>query len=138
MGVDAVFSSMNISATGMSAQTRKMDVISNNIANVRTTRTEEGGPYKRQDLVFAPKIDSETGETAGVIIDSVKRDPSSGKKVYDPGHPDADKEGYVSYPNISMVRETVDMMQAVRAYEANIAAFEAAKDMVKSSLVIVQ
>jgi flagellar basal-body rod protein FlgC len=122
-----------------------MDVISNNIANVNTTRTAEGGPYRRQLVVFQPRTDNnsfgqllaqqlEPGQ--GVRVVGIVKDASPLRKVYDPNHPDANTEGYVDLPNINIVSEMVDMMTATRAYEANVTAVNAAKSMAMKALEI--
>ena len=144
-----LFSSFDVSGSGLSAQRLRMDVLSNNIANVNTTRTAEGGPYRRQRVVFeARKEDAafllpsrarraagaEVG--AGVRVTSILPDPAEAKQVYDPGHPDADQRGYVAMPNISLVNEMVDMISATRAYEANVAAINSAKSMALKALDI--
>ena len=144
-----VFSSFDISGSGLTAQRLRMDVVANNIANVNTTRTAEGGPYKRQRVVFEPREEAQfllplTAETkrrgtfggSGVHVVAVSSDPSPAKKVYDPGHPDADAQGYVNMPNITLVNEMVDMISATRAYEANIAALNSAKSMAAKALEI--
>jgi flagellar basal-body rod protein FlgC len=144
-----VFSSFEISASGLTAQRLRMDVVANNIANVNTTRTAEGGPYRRQRVVFEPRREESQfllpltteakrrGQVAqGVRVVAVSADPSPPKLVYDPGHPDADAQGYVRMPNITLVNEMVDMISATRAYEANIAALNAAKSMAAKALEI--
>lgn len=123
-----------------------MDVISNNIANVNTTRTEEGGPYRRRRVVFqavpARQLEGLAGPRAssapggGVAVAAIEEDPSPARLVYDPGHPDADARGYVATPNVDVVREMVDMIAATRAYEACAAAFDAAKTMAMRALDI--
>ena len=135
-----LFSSLDTSASGLSAQRLRLDVISNNIANVNTTRTALGGPYQRQRVVFTPRTPEQafllpmntkdrarvaTGE--GVKVSAVSADPAPPKMVFDPGHPDADANGYVAMPNINIVNEMVDMMSASRAYEANVTAINSAK-----------
>lgn len=144
-----VFSSFEISGSGLTAQRLRMDVVANNIANVNTTRTAEGGPYQRQRVVFEPRREESqfllplTAEakrreqlTQGVRVVAVSADPSPARMVYDPGHPDADAQGYVRMPNITLVNEMVDMISATRAYEANIAALNAAKSMAAKALEI--
>lgn len=141
-------SSLNISASGMTAQRLRLDVASENIANVETTRTEGGGPYRRKMVVLEAKDDSfhhvlsrtmaadasrsRGGVRAAAIID----DETELKAVYDPDHPDADAEGYVRMPNIDMVKEMTDSMSATRSYEANITAFNAVKLMAQKALEI--
>ena len=139
-----LYTSIEVSATGLSAERVAMDVIANNIANVNTTRTAEGGPFKRQLVVFAQKNEPSTGETtatalddpnapgsarAGVDVVGIATDQSPDKLVYDPSHPDADANGYVHMPNIEVVKEMVDMMAASRAYEANVTAIQEARQM---------
>lgn len=141
------FTTFDISASGLTAERFRMDVIANNIANAETTRTEEGGPYKRQSPVFAPiparfeiplrKSDFTSREVGGgVRVLGLKDDKLPPKMVYDPSHPDANKEGYVAYPNVDVVREMVDMITASRAYEANVTALNISKNMVSKSLSI--
>ena len=120
----------DISASGLSAQRQRLDVIAGNIANVETTRTPAGGPYRRLQPVFASRSANPGGvETIGVVADA--REP---RRVYQPGHPDADAEGFVAYPNVSIVEEMVDLVSATRSYEANAAAFNAAKTMAQRAL----
>ena len=144
MPSDASFyTSIQISASGLSAERLAMDVIANNIANVNTTRTPAGGPFKRQLVVFAQKIDQQAQEQAaaagrnpnsvgnlnGVQALQIIDDPSPDRLVYDPGNPQADGQGYVHYPNIQIIKEMVDMMAAQRAYEANVSAIKEARAM---------
>ena len=141
---DATFySSIEISASGLSAERLAMDVIANNIANVNTTRTPDGGPFKRQLIVFAQKTDqdakqqaeqlgedpNQVGNLNGVKAVQIIDDPSPDRLVYDPGNPDADTQGYVHYPNVQIVKEMVDMMVAQRAYEANVSAIKESRAM---------
>lgn len=135
MALDDLFASLEISASGLRCQRARMDMIANNIANAQTTRTPDGGPYKRRDVVFAVKTD-EAGNDAGVEVSDVVTDSSPARKVYEPGHPDADSDGYVSFPNVSTVTEMVNMVQVARAYEANVACHTAAKEMITRSLDI--
>lgn len=124
-----------------------MDVVANNLANVNTTRTPGGGPFRRQQVAFAPadKTFAETlagasgdgGVTGGgVRVSAIVPDMRPFKRVYEPGHPDADSKGYVSMPNIDTVSEMVDMMSATRAYEANVAAVGAVKSMAMKAMEI--
>ncbi len=145
-----LFSAFEISGSGLTAQRLRMDVIANNIANVNTTRTAEGGPYRRQRVVFEPRREEAqfllplspearkktAGSSTGVRVVGVSPDPSAPKMVYDPGHPDADERGYVAMPNIQLVNEMVDMISATRAYEANVAAINSAKSMAAKALEI--
>jgi flagellar basal-body rod protein FlgC len=140
--VSGFYSSIEVSATGLSAERLAMDVIANNIANVNTTRTPEGGPFKRQLIVFAQKQDqassnvldsldgnSAAAQRAGVQAVGIVPDTGPDKLVYDPKHPDADQNGYIHYPNIDVVKEMVDMMAASRAYEANVTAIQESRSM---------
>ena len=145
---DGLYSSIEVSATGLSAQRLAMDVIANNIANVNTTRTAEGGPFKRQLVVFAQKNGAAGAQSpnplddtsdpaasrAGVDVVGIVKDQSPDKLVYDPSHPDADAQGYVHMPNIEVVKEMVDMMAASRAYEANVTAIQESRLMGSATL----
>ncbi|RKY37404.1 MAG: flagellar basal body rod protein FlgC [Candidatus Omnitrophota bacterium] len=138
MSEECIFTGFRISATGLSAQRKKMDVIANNMANAGTTRTVEGGPYKRKFITFMPKINPKTGVQEGVEVKGISVDPAAPRMIYDPTHPDADKKGYVAYPNVNTITEMVDMLQVVRAYEANVTALNAAKEIINKSLDIVR
>jgi len=122
--------SFDISAAGLSAQRARLDVIASNIANVETTRTPEGGPYRRLQPVFA----SRGGVAGGVDAIGFAEDARPPRRVYQPGHPDADADGFVAYPNVSIAEEMVDLVSATRSYEANAAAFNAAKSMAQRAL----
>lgn len=140
----SAFNGMNISSSGMSAQRLRMDVISQNIANVNTTRDENGNPYRRKAVVFSEKDSTPFQEifmkTAGVAGSGVKvtQIVEDGKtpmrKVYDPSHPDADDTGYVTYTNVNVVQEMTDLIDATRSYEANVTAFNATKNMALKGL----
>lgn len=133
----SIFSNFGISASGLTAQRLRMDTIANNIANIETTRTPEGGPYQRQVPLFASRESQETGQPGGgVRVQALLRDQSPFKRVYEPGHPDADEEGYVLMPNVELVKEMVDMIDASRAYEANVTALNTAKEMAQRALEI--
>lgn len=144
-----LFQSFNISATGMTAQRFRTDIIAENIANVNTTSTEDGGPYRRKIVTFREKDvtpfsqlfsaskDASVGN--GVKVTSVTEDYSTDFiKEYDPSNPDADENGYVSYPNVNTVTEMTDLIDATRAYEANATAFEASKSLAATGLAIGQ
>jgi len=120
--------SIDLSATALSAQRQRMDVIAQNIANAETTRTPEGGPYRRQQVVFT------LDDAGGVEVTEVVEDPRPPRLVYQPGHPDADAAGYVALPNVNLVEEMVDMISAMRSYEANVTAISAAKTMDQRAL----
>ena len=138
MAIESLFSALDISASGLRAQRVKMDIIANNIANADTTRTEEGGPYKGKKVVFTPRVDPETGKEEGVEVKDIYTDAAAPRMIYDPGHPDADANGYVAFPNVNVITEMVDMVQASRAYEANVTALNAAKEMINRSLDIMK
>jgi len=122
--------SLAISAEGMSTQQKFLEVISSNIANAETTRTPEGGPYRRQIATIG--ADAASGRaTASTITDT-----RAGRLIYDPGHPDADKDGFVAYPNVDINTELVDLMIARRVHEANASVFQAAKSMLRRALEI--
>jgi len=145
--------SLRIGASGLNAQQLRLDIISNNIANAETTHTASGGPYKRQDVVFTAPGDrsflpslvlarqnsalkaSDIG-AKGVQVAEVVTSNEPGPKVYDPTNPDADKQGYVTYPNVDLVTEMTNMISATRSYEANLAAIDAAKRMALGALNI--
>ena len=131
-------SGMDISASGLTAQRTRMDIISENIANVDTTRTEDGTPYTRRMVVmeernsdFATLLTNglNAEDYGGVRIAEIADDPSDYELVYNPAHPDANEEGYVQLPNVDVMQEMVDLMGAYRSYEANVTAFQAYKDM---------
>ena len=136
------FNSLDISASGLTAQRLRLDVISNNIANVNTTRTDDGNPFQRERVVFQERKTNTSSEygsrekPAGVKVVAIEKDTSPLKLVYDPTHPDADERGYVSLPNINIVTEMVDMISATRSYEANATAINSAKDMLNKALEI--
>lgn len=137
--------SLNISGSGLTAQRLRMDIISENIANIDATRTEAGGPYRRKVAVLTSKDDfksmmlkniNESKAKGGVEVSEIIEDPSDFKLVYDPEHPDADNDGYVSMPNVDSLKETVDMMEAFRAYQANLTALNTTKQMAVKALEI--
>lgn len=137
---------MNISASGMTAQRLRMDIISQNIANVNTTRDENGNPYRRKAVMFSEKDVTPFGQilmkTAGNVGNGVKvngiveDNDADMRKVFDPSHPDADEEGYVTYPNVNVVQEMTDLIDATRSYEANVTAFNATKNMALKGLEV--
>lgn len=137
-----IFDALNISASGMTAHRLWMDVIASNIANSETTRTPEGGPYRRREVVFSAlrEVGEETGREAGggVKVVGVVEDQSPPRLVYEPEHPDARDDGYVEMPNVNPVTEMVDLVVASRAYEANTTALEAAKSMFMRALDILR
>ena len=140
----SLFSSLSVSASGMAAQRARTEVLVENLANSETTRTPEGGPYRRKDVVFAEdssigsfssQMDSVLGPAlSGVMVSEVAVDNSAPEMRYQPSHPDADKDGYVAYPKINPAEDMVDLLGASRGYEANVAAISAVKDMINKSL----
>lgn len=134
-----IFDTFRISASGLTAERLRMDTIANNLANAETTQTEEGGPYKRQTVIFAA-VDGEKKQGKqvgrGVRVVGVAADPTEPRLVYNPQHPDSDSEGYVRMPNVNVVTEMVDLITATRAYEANITAINSAKSMALKALEI--
>ncbi|RDU69225.1 flagellar basal body rod protein FlgC [Helicobacter cholecystus] len=162
----AFLSSFDISGYGLSAQRVRVNTISSNIANANTTRTDEGGPYRRKEVVFKainfdkmlneklaqnenfhqyedPLDEGLKGEKAipsltSVIIDKIVRDDKNFKLKYDPSHPDADANGYVAYPNVNPVVEMADLIEATRAYQANVSAFQSAKTMANNAITMFQ
>lgn len=130
-----IFSGVRISASALSAERLRLDVISSNIANVRTTRTEDGGAYVRKTAVFAENYDKEVG-MLGVKAVKIEEDKAPLKKEYDPYHPDADEEGYVEYPNVDLLVEMSDLISAQRAYESNVDTLNAQKNMISKALEI--
>lgn len=143
-----MFDAFNINSSGMTAQRYRMDIISQNVANANTTRTEDGTPYRRKVVTFAEKgpgnqfgnvfrsaRDKYSG--SGVKVDAVHEDTwTEMNKVYDPAHPDADENGYVTYPNVNIITEMTNLIDASRAYEANATAFTASKSMAVQGLNI--
>jgi flagellar basal-body rod protein FlgC len=136
------FSSMDISASALSAERTRMNLISSNLANVNSTRTAEGGPYKRKDAVFsATPAPGSFGAALGqasaarrVEVSRINEDQNPPRLQYEPNHPDADPAGYVAYPNVNVVEEMADMISATRSYEANVTAAQAAKSMALKTL----
>ncbi len=138
-----VFSAMEVAASGLSAERTRMNTVASNLANARTTRTEAGGPYKRLDPVFeAIGLDESTGVMANqggvskVKVARIQEDTRQGMMVYEPGHPDANAQGYVEYPNVNAVEEMVNMITASRAYEAGVTTIDTVKAMGRSALDI--
>ncbi|MFU0831618.1 MAG: Flagellar basal-body rod protein FlgC [Oscillospiraceae bacterium] len=146
----AFLSSLDISGSALTASRLRMDVISENIANATTTRTETGGPYRRKMVVYrsadsekhsfgsilSNTLDSASKALGGVKVEGIVEDQTPFTTVYDPSHPDADANGYVQMPNVDITKETLDMMAVTRAYSANINAFNAVKNMASKALEI--
>jgi len=149
-----IFHSLRIAASGLTSQRLRLDVISNNIANANTTRTEEGGAYKRESVVFRPREGQAafhlpvpafvaarhgtevTPQMSGVQVSKIVQDDTPGQRVYQPDHPDADADGYVTYPNVNIATEMTDMLSATRSYEANVTVLNAIKSMAMRALDI--
>jgi len=140
-----MFDVLAISSSGLKAQRNRLEVIATNLANVHTTRTAEGGPYKKKEIVFASEDVS--GEpfgsllkkkTEGVRVEAIEESRKPFERVFDPGHPDADKEGYVTLPNVNVMEEMVDMISATRSYEANTNVISATKHMFMKALEILK
>ncbi|WP_456401274.1 flagellar basal body rod protein FlgC [Persephonella sp.] len=134
-----IFKGLEVSVTGMAAQRIRIDISSSNLANVNVTRSENGEPYRRKIPVFQAVLDQESKTPIyKVKIPEVVSDPSPFRLKFDPNHPDADQNGYVAYPNVDPLREMVDMMSAIRTYEANLTAFNTHKDMLLKSLELIR
>lgn len=164
--MSAFLNSFDISGYGLSAQRARVNVISSNIANAQTTRTEEGGPYRRREVVFKaidfnkvlnenlmddtmdagysdPLNEGELNKKVNppimsVLVDKIVRDDKEPMMKFEPSHPDANAEGYVAYPNINPVIEMADLIEATRSYQANVAAFQSVKSMAQSAMSIIQ
>lgn len=142
----AFLRSLDIAGSGMTAQKKRLDIIAENISNRETTRTEDGGPYRRKLSVFREIPSTQNfsrimksrlvrgGTKGGVMVSQIIEDPGEFIPVYDPNHPDANEEGYVMMPNVNTTNEMIDAMAATRSYTANIAAFEAIKNMAQKAL----
>jgi flagellar basal-body rod protein FlgC len=143
----SLFDALNISASGLTAQRLRMDVTSANLANAQTTRTPEGGPYKREDVVlqeqagngttFAGSLAGAIGgstEPAGVEVAAIIDDTTPLRKVYEPGNPEADAKGYVTMPNVNPVTEMTDLIDASRSYQANVTAMETTKSVFQKTI----
>jgi flagellar basal-body rod protein FlgC len=144
-----LFKIFSISGAGMSAQKSRMTVVAGNLANTETTRTPEGGPYKRRDVIFQAvpigedfsdsmraTLSEDTEGPQAVEVAGIKQSSRPARKVFDPNHPDASPEGYVSLPDINLMEEMVDMMSAVRSYEANLTTFNTTKSLIRRLLDI--
>lgn len=140
----SLFSTLSVSASGMSAERQRAEVLVENIANADTTRTAEGGPYRRKDVVFASQDlsspfssfmeSSGGGQVSGVGVDQIVEDTGEPDRRYMPGHPDADKDGYVAFPRVNPAEDMVDLLGASRSYQANVSAISAVKDMIQRSI----
>ncbi|MFZ5987445.1 MAG: flagellar basal body rod protein FlgC [Bacillota bacterium] len=139
------FSSLDVGASGLTAQRLRMDTISQNIANANTTRTEDGGPYRRKTVIFEEKspnapfsdyLSQSSKAGNGVRVARIVEDKAPFRRMYDPGHPDADEKGYVMMPNVDIITEMVNMISATRAYEANVTAINTSKSIAMKALQI--
>ncbi|HTS64142.1 MAG TPA: flagellar basal body rod protein FlgC [Candidatus Acidoferrales bacterium] len=141
--MSSLFGVLSIGASGMAAQRTRAELLVENLANAETTRTPEGGPYRRKDVVFenttvtspfASVFSSQLESAGGVGVSDIVTDTSEPERRYMPGHPDADQEGYVAFPRINVAEDMVDLMNASRSYQANVAAITAVKDMIQHSI----
>ena len=140
----SLFSALSVSASGMSAQRVRAELLVENIANAETTRTPEGGPYRRKDAIFESEpagasfsslLDAQlSGASTGVRVAQITVDTREPEKRYMPGHPDADADGYLAFPRMNPAEDMVDLMSATRSYQANVAAISAVKDMIQRSI----
>jgi flagellar basal-body rod protein FlgC len=146
----SMFGGMEISASALTAQRLRMNVTAENLANAQTTRGADGNPYRRKEVVlqsveqrgFGAQLSTAMGgsgaRAGGVEVAGIQEDQTAGKRVYDPSHPDADAQGYVTMPNVDTVTEMVDLIDAQRAYEANVTAMQASKQMFSKTLEILR
>ena len=144
-----LFGMLQISGSALLAERERAELSASNLANAETTRTIEGGPYRRQNVVFAARHPISTGFAAtlasftdlhaqGVQVAGVFQDPSAPVRRYDPGHPDADATGYVSFPDVNPVEESVNLVEAARSYQLNVSAIQTTKAMIQSAITIAQ
>ncbi|HYV99736.1 MAG TPA: flagellar basal body rod protein FlgC [Gemmatimonadaceae bacterium] len=131
-----MFSTLRIASSGLSGERLRMDVIATNIANADTTRTPDGGPYRRRVVQMESADSSQFASQLESRVRTVVEDPTPGNRVYEPGHPDADADGYVTYPNVNVTQEIVDLMDARRLFEANATVFQVTKALLNKSLEI--
>ena len=138
----SLFSVLSIGASGMAAQRTRAEMLTENLANSETTRTPEGGPYRRKDVVFestevsspfSSVFDAQMRAPGGVAVSEIVTDMSDPERRYQPGHPDADADGYVAFPKVNPADDMVDLMGTARSYQANVAAISAVKDMIERS-----
>jgi len=143
----SLFSALSVGASGMAAQRARAEVLVENLANAETTRTAEGGPYRRKDVVFesaevsspfASVFNSQMQSASGVAVSDIITDTGEPERRYLPGHPDADAGGYVAFPRVNPAEDMVDLMDTARSYEANVAAIGAVKDMIQHSLELLR
>jgi flagellar basal-body rod protein FlgC len=146
----SMFSALDISGSALTAERQRAEVVAANMANAETTHTPTGGPYRRKEVVFASSGNlpfrlmlakfnpTLTGNQPAVRVERVADDPTPSLMRYEPGHPDANKDGYVAYPNINPVQEMVDLMGAVRSYQLNASAITATKQMIQQSIELLK
>jgi len=140
--MSSLFSALSVGSSGMQAQRTRAELLVENLANAETTRTPEGGPYRRKDAVFEStgvsspfsSVFADAQEPGGVAVAEIVTDAGAPEKRYMPGHPDADQDGYVAFPKTNPAEDMVDLMNASRSYEANVAAIGAVKDMIQRSI----
>jgi len=138
----SLFRALATSASALTAERVRMEVATSNLANAHTTRTPEGGPYRRRVVFFAPLVErlaaslggDALSDSRGVVVAGIVEDPSPPRRVYDPGHPDADREGFVALPNVDPVMEMADLMASARNYELNAVAFNTVKQVILKAL----
>jgi flagellar basal-body rod protein FlgC len=145
MGFGKILSASDISASGMAAERKRMELVANNVANAYSTRTAEGGPYRRRQIVFESALDQAADPLSGnaeglrgVRVAGVEEDSSEFPRVYQPGHPDADDDGYVTMPNVQPAVEMVDLISASRAYEANLRVLRSFREMAEQALALLR
>jgi flagellar basal-body rod protein FlgC len=139
----SLFSALSIGESGMAAQRARAELLTENLANAETTRTPEGGPYRRKDAVFetasttspfSSVFDAQLQSAGGVAVSEIVTDTSAPELRFMPGHPDANSDGYVAFPHVNPAEDMVDLMSAARSYGANVAAIGAVKDMIQKSI----
>jgi len=143
MAFNDLFAGGSISGSGMSAERFRMEVIANNLANANSTRSANGGPFRRQDVVFAEVLGSESGRDGNLVLKGVQaidvvEDQTELPRVFMPGHPDADADGFVTMPNVQLPIEMVNLLTAARAYEANLKAFQMFRQMNEQALGLIR
>jgi flagellar basal-body rod protein FlgC len=143
MAFDDLMAATNISASGLSAERLRMEVVANNIANAFSTRTPGGGPFRRQDVVFSAVLDQRLGRLSGapqglggVKVDGIEDDQTDFDRVYNPGHPDADSDGFVKMPNVKLPVEMINLITASRAYEANLHVLQSFRQISEQALAL--
>lgn len=134
----AVFAGIDVSSSGLAAERLRMEVIANNVANANVTKGPNGAPFRRREVVFATALDHATGDPSGVQVLGIQPDPSELPRVFKPGHPHADAEGFVTMPNVVVSAEMVDLMVASRAYEANLNAIRTFREMANKTLELLR